>query len=94
MTRDNRHVEDGMGFSGFAPTRETPEERLLVKRTAERDAERAKVARLRGALEEYLYQTTHLATPQTVGEQEYRRALIPYSEIEAARAALKDTADA
>lgn len=48
------------------------------------------VERLRAALEEYLYETTHLATPITVGGREYRKTLIPYSSVRAAREALKE----
>ena len=44
--------------------------------------------RLRLAFAKYVYETTHLASPTTIKRREYRRALIPYSAIEAARATL------
>jgi len=55
---------------------------------AERDAFRERASQLECALREYLYESTHLATPQTVGGREYRNALIPWSEIKLARTAL------
>lgn len=45
---------------------------------------------LRKALSEYLYETTHLATPTYSNEKEYRSALISYKAILKARKVLKD----
>ena len=50
----------------------------------------AENARLRAALGEYLYETTHLAVPETLGGYEYRKTLIKYSAIKRARQALGD----
>lgn len=58
------------------------------------DRLRARVAELEAALGSYLFETTHLATPHTVGDHEYRRALISCASIKAARAALKEPSDA
>ena len=60
-----------------------------LKRAAARlRALEAENKRLREGLGEYLYETTHLATPETVGGREYRKTLIPYSVITQARAML------
>ncbi len=56
----------------------------LTRLTAQRDE-------LREALGAYLYETTHLPTPITVGGREYIRALIPYSAVKEVRTALANT---
>ena len=57
----------------------------LLNRAAALEAENK---RLREALEEYVYESTHLAIPETVGGREYRKTLVPYSAVKRARAAL------
>lgn len=46
------------------------------------------IERLRETFKQYLYETTHIATPETVGGREYLNTLIPYSAIRTARAVL------
>lgn len=59
-----------------------PETAAALERvTAERDA-------LAVAFETFIYEVTHLATPETIGGREYRKTLVPYSAIKDARAAL------
>ena len=52
----------------------------------------AEIARLRAELEtlhkdftEFVYEATHLSTPETIGGREYRKTLIPYAAVTQAR---------